>query len=123
MKALPSMLSFAFFLLVPASAGAQQVFTSSQQPCPREAESILIASCRAVGERLSIAMPAPRVELRLGERVDAVDSEGIDHEHDTHVILMRRWNRSLFKRAAVQVCMQAAERELVPVVTVRVRDH
>jgi hypothetical protein len=46
---------------------------------PSSAESILISSCRVVGERLAVPMPSPRVELRLGEGKDAVESEEAAH--------------------------------------------
>jgi hypothetical protein len=85
---------------------------------PREAESILITSCRAVGERLAVPMPSPRVELRLGEGKDAVESE-----EAAHVIHMRHWNRSLFKRAALMVCMREAEFEIVPQLFDKVREY
>ena len=55
-----------------------------------------MTSCRAVGERLAVPMPSPRVELRMGEAKDAVESE-----EAAHVIHMRHWNRALFKRAAL----------------------
>lgn len=106
------------FLLLAGSAGAQQLFTPQNQNSPREAESILIASCRVVGERLAIPMPSPRVELRLGEKADAVVSE-----ENVHVIHLRRWNKELFKRAAVHVCMRDAERELVVPLAAKVRDY
>jgi hypothetical protein len=54
----------AMLFILAGSASAQQLFSSQLQKCPREAESILIASCRVVGERFGIPMPNPRVELR-----------------------------------------------------------
>jgi hypothetical protein len=105
-------------LFLTGSAGAQQLFTSQNQTSPREAESILIASCRAVGERLTIPMPNPRVELRLGEIKNAVESE-----ENVHVIHLQRWNKDLFKRAALHVCLRAAEWDLVPVLATKVRDY
>src|SRR5207253_4857126 len=95
-------------LLLTGSAAGQRLFTVQKVNCPREAESILIASCRVVGERFGIPMPSPRVELRLGAAEDAVESDG-----SVHVILMQRWNKRLFKRAAVHVCMRDAELGLV----------
>lgn len=62
------------FCLLTTAASAQQLFTQPSQDTPREAESILIASCRIVGERFAIPMPNPRVELRLGEKVDSVET-------------------------------------------------
>jgi hypothetical protein len=105
-------------LFLAGSAGAQQLFTAHNEPCLREAESILIASCRAVGERLTIPMPDPRVELRLGEAANAVESD-----ESVHVIHLRHWNKALFKRAALHVCMRAAEHDLVPVLATKVRDY
>ena len=94
-----------------------QHLTAHDDAHPREAESILIASCRTVGERLAIPMPNPRVELRLGERKDAVESE-----EAMHIIHMRRWHRALFKRAALVVCMREAEFEIVPQLFDKVHD-
>jgi hypothetical protein len=108
----------AMLFILAGSASAQQLFSSQLQQCPREAESILIASCRVVGERFGISMPNPRVELRLGDRADAVESD-----EDVHVIHLRHWNKALFKRAAVHVCMRAAELELVPGLAAKVRDY
>lgn len=105
-------------LLLAGSAAGQRLITAQNENCPREAESILIASCRVVGERLGIPMPNPRVELRLGAREDAVQSDG-----GVHVILLQRWNRKLFKRAAVHVCMRNAELELVFPLAARVPDY
>jgi len=105
-------------LLLTGSASAQQLFSASHETLPREAESILIGSCRAVGERLEIPMPNPRVELRLGQDTNAVDSR-----EDVHVIYLKRWNKQLFKRAALHVCLRAAELDLVPVLAVKVRDY
>jgi hypothetical protein len=107
----------AMVFILAGSASAQQLFTVETQKCPREAESILIASCRVVGDRLAIPMPSPRVELRLGDRTDAVESD-----EDVHVIHLRRWNKALFKPAAVHVCMRAAELDLVPGLAEKVRD-
>jgi hypothetical protein len=108
----------AMVLFLAGSASGQQLFSTQTQKCPREAESILIASCRVVGERLAIPMPSPRVELRLGEKANAVESD-----EDVHVIHLQRWNQALFKRAAVHVCMRAAERDLVPALAQKVRDY
>jgi hypothetical protein len=106
------------FLFLAGSASAQQLTTAQNAKCPREAESILIASCRTVGEKLEIAMPDPRVELRIGDRINAVESyEG------KHVIHMKQWNKALFKHAALHVCLRAAEDELVPVLATKVRDY
>jgi hypothetical protein len=105
-------------LLLAGSASAQQLFTSHNETSPREAESILIASCRAVGERLTIPMPNPRVELRLGDDKNAVESA-----ENVHVIYLRRWNKELFKQAALHVCLRAAEPDLVPVLASKVRDY
>lgn len=105
-------------LLLAGSASAQQLFTPQNQNSPREAQSILIASCRVVGERFAIPMPSPRVELRLGEKKDAVESE-----ESVHVIHLQRWNKELFKRAALHVCMRDAERELVVALAAKVRDY
>jgi hypothetical protein len=112
------MKAFAIVLILAGSASAQQLFMSQTQKCPREAESILIASCRVVGERLSIPMPSPRVELRLGDRENAVESD-----ENVHVIHLQRWNKALFKRAAIDVCIRAAEVDLVPVLARRVNDY
>ena len=108
----------AMVFILAASASAQQLFTTETQKCPREAESILIASCRVVGERLRIPMPSPRVELRLGDRANAVESD-----EDVHVIHLQHWNKALFKRAAVDVCMRAAELDMVPALAQKVRDY
>ena len=108
----------AMLFILAGSASAQQLFTAKTQKCPLEAESILIASCRVVGERFAIPMPNPRVELRIGDAADAVESE-----EAVHVIHLRRWNKALFKRAAVHVCMRAAELDLVPGLAARVRDY
>ena len=105
-------------LLLAGSAGAQQLFTQQTSSLPREAESILIASCRVVGERLVIPLPDPKVELRLGEKDNAVDSVG-----EIHVIHMQRWNKALFKLAAVHVCMRAAELDMVHAIAKEVRDY
>lgn len=106
-------------LLLAGSAAGQQLFATKEVHYPeQEAESILIASCRVVGERLGIPLPDPRVELRLGERVNAVESDD-----DVHVIRMQRWNKALFKRAAVHVCMRYAERDLVFQLAKKVPDH
>lgn len=106
------------FLTLAGSASAQQLVTTQAGNYPREAESILIASCRVVGERFEIAFPNPRVELRLGEKVNAVEN----HEN-AHVIHLRRWNKTLFKRAAVIACMRAAEHELMTSLAEKVRDY
>ena len=108
----------AMLFILAGSASAQQLFSPETQKCPREAESILIASCRVVGERLGIPMPSPRVELRLGDRANAVESD-----EDVHVIHLQRWNKALFKRAAVHVCMRAAELDMVPALAEKVRDY
>jgi hypothetical protein len=63
-------------------------------------------------------MPNPRVELRLGEGKDAVESE-----EAAHIIHMRRWRKALFKRAALDVCMREAEFEIVPQLFDKVRDY
>ena len=105
-------------LTLAGSASAQQLFTLQTQNYPREAESILIASCRVVGERFAIPMPSPRVELRLGEKANAVESE-----ENVHVIHLQHWNKVLFKRAAVHVCMRDAERELVLSLVEKVGDY
>jgi hypothetical protein len=97
------------FCLFTTAASAQQLFTQQSQNMPREAESILITSCRAIGERFAVPMPNPRVELRLGEKVDSVE---ISKDHQ--VICMRRWNKTLFARAALHVCVRAAEPDIVP---------
>jgi hypothetical protein len=82
------------------------------------AESILISTCRVVGERLAAPMPSPRVELRLGEGKDAVESEEV-----ARVIHMRHWNRALFKRTVLVVCMREAEFDIVPQLFDEVRDY
>jgi len=105
-------------LILAGSASAQQLFTTQTQAYPRDAESILIASCRVVGERLAIPMPSPRVELRLGDKIDGVESD-----EDVHVIHLKHWNKALFKRAAVHVCIRAAERDLVSSLAAKVRDY
>jgi hypothetical protein len=98
-----------FMLMLAGNAAGQQLFASKEVRYPeREAESILISSCRVVGERLAIPLPDPRVELRLGESANSVESDD-----DRHVIRLQRWNKALFKRAAVHVCMRYAERDLV----------
>jgi hypothetical protein len=112
------MRTLTLILFLAGSASAQQLFTSHNAPCPREAESILIASCRVVGERLAMPMPDPRVELRLGDAVNAVESE-----EGVHVIHLQHWNKAVFKQAALHVCMRAAERDLVPVLATKVRDY
>jgi hypothetical protein len=106
------------FCLLTTAASAQQLFTQPRQDTPREAESILIASCRIVGERFAIPMPNPRVELRLGEKVDSVET-AMDH----HIICLRRWNKTVFTRAAIHVCVQAAEPDIVPMLAHKLRDH
>jgi hypothetical protein len=105
-------------LWLTANAGAQQLVSANREALPPEAESILISSCRVVGERLEMPMPNPRVELRIGAKTNAVDSR-----EDTHVIYLERWNKQLFKRAALHVCLRDAERDLVPVLAGKVRDH
>lgn len=105
-------------LLFAGSASVQQLFTQQANALPREAESILIASCRRVGERLAVPMPDPKVELRLGEKDDAVDSVG-----NVLVIHMRGWNKALFKVAAVYVCMRDAELRMVHAIAKEVRDY
>ncbi|MGH9494352.1 MAG: hypothetical protein ACRD3B_05090 [Candidatus Sulfotelmatobacter sp.] len=104
--------------LLTTAASAQQLFTQQSHDMPREAESILIASCRIVGERFAIPMPNPRVELRLGEKVDSVETD-----MGRHVICLRRWNKTIFTRAAVHVCVQAAEPDIVPMLVHKLRDH
>lgn len=104
--------------LLASSARAQQLFTRQTDTLPREAESILIASCRVVGERLVIPLPEPRVELRLGEKMNAIDSaDGM------HIIHLQRWNKVLFKMAALHVCMRSAETEMVHAMAKDVRDY
>jgi hypothetical protein len=108
-----------FIWLLAGSAAGQQLFAAKEVGYPeREAESILIASCRVVGERLGIPLPAPRVELRLGQRVNTVESDD-----DVHVIRLQSWNKTLFKHAAVHVCMRYAERDLVFQLAKKVPDH
>jgi hypothetical protein len=105
------------YLLV-GSASAQQLFTRQNDSLPREAESILIASCRIVGERLAIPLPDPKVELRLGEKINTVDSrDGI------HIIRLQRWDKVLFKMAALHVCMRAVETDIVGSMVKQVRDY
>jgi hypothetical protein len=106
------------FCLLTSAASAQQLLSQQNQNVPPEAESILIESCRMVGERFAIPMPNPRVELRLGEKVDSVDI-GKDHQ----VICMRRWNKTLFARAALHVCVRAGEPDIVPMLVHKLRDH
>lgn len=106
-------------LLLAGSAVGQQLFAAKEVRYPeREAESMLIASCRVVGERFGIPLPEPRVELRLGEPVNAVESDD-----NVHVIRLKRWNRALFKRAAVHICMRYAERDLVLQLAAKVPDR
>jgi hypothetical protein len=106
-------------LLLAGSAMGQQLLAGKQVRYPmREAESILIESCRVVGERFAIPLPDPRVELRLGESVNTVESDD-----DRHVIRLQRWNKTLFKRAAVHICMRYAERDLVFELAKKVSDH
>jgi hypothetical protein len=105
-------------LWLTASAGAQQLVSTNRETLPADAESILISSCRVVGERLEIPMPNPRVELRIGGKTNAVDSR-----EDAHVIYLERWNKALFKRAALHVCLRAAERDLVPALAQKVHDY
>jgi hypothetical protein len=63
----------------------QQLLAAKQVRYPeREAETILIESCRLVGERFAIPLPDPRVELRQGEPVNTVESD-----NDTHVIRLQ----------------------------------
>ena len=108
-----------FILLLAGSAAGQQLFAAKEVRYPeREAESILISSCRVVGERFAISLPDPRVELRLGEPVNTVESD-----NNTHVIRLQRWNKTLFKRAAVHICMRYAERDLVFELAKKVPDH
>jgi hypothetical protein len=104
-------------LSLAACAGAQQVFTAPGQPLPAEAESILISSCREIGERLRIPMPNPHVELRLGEKHDCMESD-----EDHHIIHMRRWNKALFREGALHFCMRAAERQVIPAMLKKPRD-
>ena len=104
--------------LLTTVASAQQLITQPGQNPPPEAESILISSCRIVGERLAIPMPNPRVELRMGEKVDSVETS-----LNQHVICLRHWNKGVFTRAAVHVCVQAAETDIVPMLVHKVRDH
>ena len=113
-----TMRTLLLMLLLTGMASAQQLLTPPNEKLPREAESILISSCRVVGERLSIPMPDPRVELRLGDRTNAVESN-----EDVHVIRMQRWNKALFKRAALHACMRAAELQLVPTLAAKVPDY
>lgn len=106
------------FCLLTTAASAQQLITQPGQNLPREAQTILMESCRIVGERLAIPMPDPKVELRLGQKLDSVET-AMNH----HVICLRRWNKPLFTRAALQVCVQAAEPDLVPMLVHKLRDH
>lgn len=103
--------------LLTGCAYSQQLTALGDVP-PRDAESILIASCRTVAERLAIPMPNPRVELRLGEKKDAVESE-----EAVHVIHMRRWHRALFRRASLVVCMREAEFQIVPQLFSKMHDY
>jgi hypothetical protein len=100
-------------LLFCGSMMGQQLFSAQDNKDAKypeqEARSILIASCRVVGERLRIPLPAPHVELKLGEDIPSV--ENVDN---VHVIRLRRWNRQLFKTAAVEACYLAAEFDIVP---------
>ncbi|HTS38785.1 MAG TPA: hypothetical protein VMH04_24135 [Candidatus Solibacter sp.] len=100
-----------------AGASAQQVFAPHGQPLPPEAESILISSCREIGERLGIPMPDPRVELRLGEKHDAMETDD-----DHHIIHLRRWNKARFREGALHICMRAAERQVIPAMLKKPRD-
>ena len=111
------MRTLTWVLLLTGCSYSQQL-TAPDKAHPREAESILIVSCRTVAERLAIPMPNPRVELRLGEGKDAVESV-----EAAHIIHMRRWHRALFKRAALVVCMREAEFEIVPQLFDKVRDY
>jgi hypothetical protein len=105
-------------LLLVGSVHAQQLFTQQANALPREAESILIASCRVVGERLVVPLPDPKVELRLGEKINSIDSrDGV------HIIRLQRWNKTLFKMAALHVCMRGAETEMVHTMVKDVRDY
>ncbi|HTS38786.1 MAG TPA: hypothetical protein VMH04_24140 [Candidatus Solibacter sp.] len=106
------------FCLLTTAATAQQLFTQETHTLPREAESILMASCRAVGEQFAIPMPNPKVELRLDQQADSVETD-----RNTHIIRMRRWNRALFKKAAVFACIQSAESDVVPILMRKVRDY
>lgn len=115
---LDAMRTLILFFLLTTAASAQQLVTQAGQNTPRDAESILIASCRIVGERFAIPMPDPRVELRLGEKVDSVETD-----MGRHVICLRRWNKSVFSRAAIHVCVQAAETDIVPMLVHKLRDH
>jgi hypothetical protein len=67
---------------------------------------------------LSRVSEYPRVELRLGEKVDSVETA-----MDQHVICLRHWNKTVFTRAAIHVCVQAAEPDIVPMLVHKLRDH
>lgn len=112
------MRTWVLLLLLTGSASAQQLLSPSNEKLPREAESILISSCRVVGERLSIPMPDPRVELRLGESTNSLVSNG-----GVHVIHLQHWNKELFKDAALHACMRAAEREVLRSLAAKVPDY
>jgi hypothetical protein len=105
-------------LLMAGSARAQQLFTPQNESPPREAESILIASCRVVGERFVVPLPDPKVELRLGEKANSIDTV-----EDRHVIHLKHWDKGLFKVAALHVCVRAAEHDLVHEMYKKVRDY
>src|SRR5579863_203331 len=109
---------FILFLSLVGAASAQQLFMPQNGNYPREAESILIASCRAVGERFLIPLPSPRVELRLGEK-----SNGVESKENFSVIHLQHWNKTLFKRAALHVCLRAAEFDLVPALEPKIPDY
>jgi hypothetical protein len=104
--------------LLAGSARAQQLFTPQNESPPREAESILIASCRVVGERFSIPLPEPKVELRTGEKANSIETV-----ENRHVIHLKHWDKALFKVAALHVCMRSAELALVHSMVKNVRDY
>ena len=112
------MRTLTLFLLLSGCASAQQLLSQPNQKLPREAESILIASCRTVGERFVIPLPEPKVELRIGEKTNAIDSV-----ENSHVIHLQHWSKTLFKVAALHVCMRAAEPDLARSMVRYVRDY
>ncbi len=69
-----------------------------------EANHILTESCRAVSKRLGVPPPDPNVKLLLGHKFQTILSvDGL------HTIQLYRWNKDLFKVAAVAVCLRSAE--------------
>ena len=105
-------------LLLSGTARAQQLFTANNESPPREAESILIASCRVVGEQFSTPLPEPKVELRTHEKTNSIETV-----QNRHVIRLTRWDKGLFKVAALHVCMRTAELDLVHSMVKKVRDY